>query len=359
MTANASLELTRFRADGLSLKFDSQSNKQVLARVAACTEPDGYERAYRRWLDDIHRLPGTVLAATFQVEPDGRLAVGIGAANVLEASIEMNRLWGMPIIPGSGLKGLARHYANTVLLPKQQIDPDQFADLFGTVEASSYLTWLDAWYVPDAETLPFELDVVTVHHRSWNQDPSKPPSDFEDPVPSSSSTARGSYLVAVQAPDEGWAVAGMTVLQLALEEWGIGAKTGSVGYGRLRLQSWASQWKNDRDAEERAARQADDAERKQAEALQGLIDEVDDASIAANNVMQRWCEIWSSATIDPELRTDLGRQMLTRLSMDRPNYNRITGRVLANQELKFSKPKTYIVPLLTWMDEHAPGEFPL
>lgn len=354
---HAGLELTKFELPP-GYTFKSEHHKGQLARAAGCGEPPGYAEAYERWRQEIHALPGVTLAATFQVDPDSRLATGIGAASVLETSIAMNRLWGMPIIPGPALKGLASHFAQAVHSRRGRLTNDHLADLFGTTEASSYLTWLDAWSVPGANEKPFELDVVTVHHRSWYQDPQKVPSDFEDPIPSYSLTARGSFLIAVQAPDEAWAVAGMTLLTQALDQWGIGAKTGSSGYGRLTFQAWQSKWKQDWDAEQLKARQAAAEELKKAAALQSLIHELDDPGVNANSRAHHWCSVWCDAELDEELRTQLGRQILERLRLDRRNYWRITGRVLPGQNKQPDNPKSYVAPLLAWMDEHAPGEFP-
>ncbi|MDK2795310.1 MAG: CRISPR-associated protein Cmr6 [Archaeoglobaceae archaeon] len=46
-----------------------------------------------------------------EAKPFWRFVVGLGAAHVLETSITLHRLFGLPIIPGSALKGAARAYA--------------------------------------------------------------------------------------------------------------------------------------------------------------------------------------------------------------------------------------------------------
>lgn len=46
-----------------------------------------------------------------KAKPVWRFVVGLGAAHVLETSITLHRLFGLPIIPGSALKGVARAYA--------------------------------------------------------------------------------------------------------------------------------------------------------------------------------------------------------------------------------------------------------
>jgi CRISPR-associated protein Cmr6 len=61
------------------------------------------EEAYRRrW------GPGGVIA--FQGRVVERLAVGLGAPSVLETGIALHRVYGIPYLPGSAIKGLTRHY---------------------------------------------------------------------------------------------------------------------------------------------------------------------------------------------------------------------------------------------------------
>ncbi|MGQ9463871.1 MAG: hypothetical protein ACUVTP_12705 [Candidatus Fervidibacter sp.] len=50
----------------------------------------------------------------FKAEPVWRFVVGLGAAHVLETSITLHRIFGLPIIPGSALKGAAKAYAQLI-----------------------------------------------------------------------------------------------------------------------------------------------------------------------------------------------------------------------------------------------------
>ncbi|MGH8652505.1 MAG: type III-B CRISPR module RAMP protein Cmr6 [Gammaproteobacteria bacterium] len=68
-----------------------------------------YEKAYLRRLDDFKKLPSRA-EGLFEVK--GRLIVGLGGENVLETGISLHHTYGVPIIPGSSLKGLAAHYCD-------------------------------------------------------------------------------------------------------------------------------------------------------------------------------------------------------------------------------------------------------
>jgi CRISPR-associated protein Cmr6 len=75
-----------------------------------------------------------------EAKPVWRFVVGLGAAHVLETGITLHRLFGLPIIPGSALKGAARAYAKLV-----EGKPDDDADLiavFGTTEKAGALSSL-------------------------------------------------------------------------------------------------------------------------------------------------------------------------------------------------------------------------
>src|ERR1700680_515711 len=47
-------------------------------------------------------------------ERDSRLIVGLGSENVLETGIRLHHTYGLPVIPGSALKGLAAHYCHEI-----------------------------------------------------------------------------------------------------------------------------------------------------------------------------------------------------------------------------------------------------
>lgn len=167
----------------------------------------------------------------------GRMVVGLGAESVLEASISLHRTYGVPYIPGSALKGLARRCAATV----ESWGPAHSRVAFGNEKkddnaTAGYLTFFDALYVPGSDTKGHGLhaDVMTVHHQDYYMKANVPPADWDDPNPVSFLSATGSYLVALAGPTL-WVEATFKLLQIALVEEGIGAKTSS-GYGRMQLQ---------------------------------------------------------------------------------------------------------------------------
>lgn len=196
---------------------------------------DLYRLAFQQYRARLEQLG----ARAAEVRTRDRVIVGLGADNPLETSITLNRLYGVPLIPGSALKGLARSYLrNQVRTHLDQAEGPSWEEcdrvLFGDTSECGKVVFFDAWWVPDGEP-PLSKDVITVHHPGYYNPPGGkrlPPTDFDDPNPVSFVSARGRFLVAVKGPDEGWTGFALKLLLQALEDYGVGAKTSS-GYGRL------------------------------------------------------------------------------------------------------------------------------
>ena len=98
-----------------------------------------------------------------------------------------------------------------------------------------YITFYDAWFIPKSkDDKPLRLDVMTPHHIDYytKKGTEAAPTDFDDPIPVNFVSAVGNYLIAVSAQNKQWADFAISVLKMALEDWGVGGKTSS-GYGRL------------------------------------------------------------------------------------------------------------------------------
>jgi CRISPR-associated protein Cmr6 len=216
-----------------------------------------YKAAFERWRRSLPEL-----TAAIELHTADRLIVGLGTENVLEAGITLHHTYGLPVLPGSGLKGLAAHYCDQVWggsepkFKKPTPDADhayrQWLDgrgpkpednyhrlLFGTTDDSGCIIFHDAWLVLDSEQQPLKLDVMTPHHLNW-LDGSMPPTDFDSPNPVPFLSVSGRFHVAVSwcgpASDQAqsWRDLALTCLREALLHWGIGGKTSS-GYGRLEV----------------------------------------------------------------------------------------------------------------------------
>ena len=228
-----------------------------------------------------------------EAKPVWRFVVGLGAAHVLETGITLHRLFGLPIIPGSALKGAARTWAllklaeelgvpilspteaaaksqtplekfEAVILsqesereqaallsqllqdstipdeaPIRNLSPQElrekcqpFFEVFGSTERAGSVIFFDA--IP-LEVPKFQLDIMNPHYPNYYRTQGQnPPADWESPNPVFFLTVTETpYRFAIAARSE----QGNRLLDFA-EKWlkgaladlGIGAKT-SADYG--------------------------------------------------------------------------------------------------------------------------------
>jgi len=195
----------------------------------------GDQQAQKKALDDVCRVSGDssllkdLLArrqAMLKALPGGKcfactttgpLTLHLARTTALEnAGICLHPIYGFAYLPGSGLKGLARAYAETVWLPAQSDQPAawrQIEDVFGWAPnpdrrqqianshhpaavrhqddtdpdspevkaACGNVVFHDAW----PERWPrLVVDIVNNHHSGYYQETHQhPPGDWEDPVP--------------------------------------------------------------------------------------------------------------------------------------------------------------------------------
>jgi CRISPR-associated protein Cmr6 len=168
-------------------------------------------------------------------KPVWRFVVGLGAAHVLETGITLHRLFGLPIIPGSALKGAAKAYAQ--LVEGRTDDDPELVAVFGTTEQAGSVIFFDA--IP-LEVPKFQLDIMNPHYpqyydkRGGSSKEPVSPADWDSPRPVFFLTVTETpYRFAIAARSE----QGNRLLDLAekwlkgaLAELGIGAKT-SADYG--------------------------------------------------------------------------------------------------------------------------------
>ena len=215
---------------------DDPPQANLVRETCGIPEPPGYEVFFRRWEQAVKGLDG---AQTRYAQAVGRLAIGLGGESVLETSIALHRTYGVPYIPGSALKGLASAYAHQYLEDERwRKGGEAHVVMFGDTKRAGYVTFFDALYVPGSglDGRPLWPDVITVHHPKYYQGSGAslaPPADWDSPNPVPFLTATGTYLLALAGP-RAWVDAAFGILETALRDMGIGAKTSS-GYGRMAL----------------------------------------------------------------------------------------------------------------------------
>lgn len=211
-----------------------------------------WEEMYLRWL--ARRPPET--QTTFAAL-DWRMVVGLGGQSVLETHLTLDHLSGLPVIPGSALKGLTRAYAIQEvykwLYAKDkegpEHDPPEVKDRFGTQEQAGKLIFFDALPVPPSQAdqtqreygvrpeVHLEVDMMNVHYPAYYRSRGgEAPANDQKLNPISFLTVAAATFALAVAPradgTEDQAKQAMEWMLEALKKYGVGSKT-SAGYGVL------------------------------------------------------------------------------------------------------------------------------
>ncbi len=256
---------------------------------------DEYERYFEAYTDFVGSIPKPQL---IRLITRSRLVVGLGDESVYETSIRLHRNYGVPYIPGSALKGVAKHYG-IISLTKQMAKnaaedffklakkvqealeapakdendertvekvvreklntstTDDVANeikvlrkIFGTQKREGCVIFFDAFPTPEqlSEKPILELDIMNPHYQPYYQH-GEIPGDWHDPRPILFLTVPAGIefqfaialsmasLMDKERKNETHKILEKTKLlvQSALKELGVGAKT-AIGYGRFECR---------------------------------------------------------------------------------------------------------------------------
>ncbi len=210
--------------------------------------------------------------ARFTLSPEWRLAVGLGTGHVLETGLTLHRIYGLPFIPASAVKGVTRaqafwEIAEQLNLREPQLplldrlltegrqEPQrkgwnslrpesdftnwqnisrEFYKVFGTTEARGEVNFFDAY---PAQAPRVKLDLMNPHYGPYYSDTvkRKPPADYHSPVPVYFLTVeRTSFTFALASSDHNLRETAERWLKKALSDLGIGSKT-AAGYGYFQF----------------------------------------------------------------------------------------------------------------------------
>jgi len=220
-------------------------------------------------------LPAYLRKREIQATTVQPLIVGLGEASPYETSITLDHLTGLPIIPGSAVKGITRRAAILNLAWKKRssfaekfkekfgfelqcFDNSEYADLlpygeefafiaekiekdlksekftkvFGTQGQKGKTIFMDAYPIEWPSNL-FRLDVMNPHYQPYYESEGKnPPADWYNPVPVFYLTVNIGvrYRFVLASEDENLLNIAQKWLEFALTHIGVGAK-GNQGYG--------------------------------------------------------------------------------------------------------------------------------
>lgn len=269
-TTNPGLWLDRFISN--QDREDRESRSNLIKQVAEIPTPKEYLLWFKNWENTLQEYG----AICRKGHVKGRMVVGLGEESVLETSITLHRIYGVPYIPGKALKGVTASFAHQYLDTNWERGSSAYDTLFGSEREAGYVVFLDALPLPNKYRL--YPDIMTVHHREYYQnEPDTPPADWDDPNPIPFLSAVGNFLIPLAGPPD-WVETTFEIMEEALLHLGVGAKTSS-GYGRLQLDTIVREPKLD--SEEKLI--------KEIESLR-----VNEVAGSINTYYQKWKELEGS-----------------------------------------------------------------
>ncbi|MFV0388481.1 MAG: type III-B CRISPR module RAMP protein Cmr6 [Pyrinomonadaceae bacterium] len=214
-------------------KKEETAKTALVNQVVQIQTPEIYKKFFNKtWLPNLHDHGAICKKATVK----NRLAINLGSESVLETNIALHRIFGVPFIPGSALKGLVAHFLQNYGGDDWNETSQNYITIFGNQEKAGFITFHDALlFVPKDGNSKHSLcaDVMTTHHPDYYAPNNRtiPPADWDNPNPVPFISATGDFLIAVSGPNH-WVELTFQILKFALQDEGIGAKTSS-GYGRM------------------------------------------------------------------------------------------------------------------------------
>ncbi|HMX05177.1 MAG TPA: type III-B CRISPR module RAMP protein Cmr6 [Chitinophagales bacterium] len=190
---------------------------------------------------------------SFTASTKWRMAIGMGEQHVLENNVTLHKVFGIPYIPGSSIKGVMRAYIIKNYFQNNESDAlkcQDFRRIFGS--ALGEYGQRGTIYFGDAipnEPPHYAADVMTVHYPEYYQSEGAiPANDWESPNPiyflTIEKTAFNVSCFIEKRPVDGINLNGnmfksvkeliLGVFPTIISEFGIGAKT-RKGYGKMKF----------------------------------------------------------------------------------------------------------------------------
>ena len=178
---------------------------------------------------------------TFNLITRTRVIVNHGGDSLFENSIAMHPYYGFPVIPGSAIKGVTRHFCEEF----KNLDENLITRIFGNSPGENEsekgsIVFLDAWPVNIINPF-FEIDIFTPHYQEYYEGRMLP-TDDQNPVPviffAVKKGVTFEFTIAPSSKCEKEDLSNLltktkNLMQEALQTYGIGAKTGS-NYGYFK-----------------------------------------------------------------------------------------------------------------------------
>ncbi|WP_106768717.1 type III-B CRISPR module RAMP protein Cmr6 [Paenibacillus faecalis] len=198
---------------------------------------------YCKRMEQYYSSVSEVQQEQFAIQCESPLVIGQGQPSVLETFLTIHRIYGVPYIPGTALKGVASHYCHKYVGKEDarfREGGDYYNVLFGAKDQAALIHYHDAFPTSDTVGTALRVDVMTPHHHGYNENTStlQAPRDDDSPVPIHLLTVKADFQVFLTCDSEHekdtqWLLLARDMIIAAVEQEGLGGKTNS-GYGRFQ-----------------------------------------------------------------------------------------------------------------------------
>ncbi|MCX8082695.1 MAG: type III-B CRISPR module RAMP protein Cmr6 [bacterium] len=254
----------RYEYEKEGSKNQIKGKSKVLNRAVAYSKSTSISKNfYKNFVNRYKYFLSQIKATQIYGKVHWRLVVGLGTNSVLETSMTLHHILGVPYIPGTAVKGMLSTYyieQNREQLEeklreykendenenkKKYATIEEFASeqdenyikLFGNQKNKGNVTFLDAY----PENFPvLEIDVMNCHYQPYYSGDTEngqltPPADWLSPNPIKFLTVKKDtkFIFPFITENDEMKRDVETLIKGALENLGIGAKT-AVGYGYFK-----------------------------------------------------------------------------------------------------------------------------
>lgn len=234
-TPNLSLKYYKwlyvYKADFSGL---SDNKKEYFEQFIELSIKEDYKKAHQLKEEQLEGI-----GITFTLTTASRLITGIGYTHPTEIGFMFDWTSGLPVIPGSSLKGVALNVVENE--PSCCLDEEKLM-IFGSKESGGEIIFFPAYPCSQDRQKFLELDVMTPHYGPYYRDPqNNPPADWYSPVPLHFLTVpegirfcfRLAHRRNLKDKESPLLTKAKNILTYTLTEYGVGAKT-NVFYGYFK-----------------------------------------------------------------------------------------------------------------------------
>lgn len=234
------LSFRRFRENLLNRRTQNLAS-EIYSNISKILNNNDLRRAIGHLNEQrnrlVNKLRGNILFDE-KLQLRGKLLLGSGLPSVLEVGMTFSRNYGLPVIPGSALKGCFSHYCKEKNKKGKIFSDEEFKIIFGedvpsrSENVCGNVLFLDAF---PSEKIGFGLDIVNNHFPRYYTK-GEIPNDWYNPIPVTYIVVtEGMFrftLIAIENIDQTLREKLKKEFENMLTSYGIGAKT-NYAYGRF------------------------------------------------------------------------------------------------------------------------------